>query len=71
MTLHFTGKILKPVFHVRDKSVDYVKLLFESTESTKQGFTYLSKDGKICWGNSGQESKTVSLRKGFSDALVS
>lgn len=54
-----------------DKFVDYVELLFEPTESTKQGFTYLSKDGKICWGNSGQESKTVSLWKGFSDALVS
>lgn len=43
MILQFTGKIFKPVSRIRDRSVDYVELLLESTEPTKQGLTYFSK----------------------------
>lgn len=39
MILQFTGQILQPISHVR-KSVDYVELLFESTEPAKQECTY-------------------------------
>lgn len=46
MIPQFIGQILKPVFQVRDKSVDYVELLFESTELIKQGFTYFSQKKK-------------------------
>lgn len=66
MILEFTGKILKLVSHVREKPVDYVEVLLECTKPTKQGFTYLPKNGKVCWGKSGQDRVKVSLLKDFS-----
>ena len=38
MILQLIRQILNPVFQVRDKSVDYLELLFESIKLTKQEF---------------------------------
>ena len=43
MVLQLIRQILNPVFQVRDKSVYYLELLFESPKLTKQGFMYFSK----------------------------
>lgn len=68
MIPQFIGQILKPVFQVRDKSVDYVELMFESTELIKQGFTYFSqKKKKKVKYDGGNQGKTVSLLNDFSD----
>lgn len=42
MVLQLIRQILNPVFQVRDKSVDYLELLFESIKLTKQEFIYFS-----------------------------
>lgn len=42
MILQLIRQILNPVFQVRDKSVDYLELLFESIKLTKQEFIYFS-----------------------------
>lgn len=63
---------IKTVSHVRRTSVDFVEFMFESTEATKQGFIYFSKNGKICWGKIwARQTRPVSLPKDFSDSLVS
>lgn len=75
MILQFIGQTLKPVFHVREKSVDYVESRLSPLKLQNKDlptFQKKKKNSKIFWGEIwARQTKAVSLLKDFSDPLVS